>query len=172
MMKLDHLVRRSKFGATFPVNKTHRTTWPTEAISTAISFPQKNSDIYLFIILLLLLLFLMASSVSGHEINGVPRGCVRDSGTFVHLWRRQLRISNANVYPTPTVPPTHPCRPQQLRRIHLSRCFFLLFSDLDRWLPHRNPIKDGLPALTIVALVFGMCRYASAVSFKWILSHP
>ncbi|URD90581.1 hypothetical protein MUK42_08910, partial [Musa troglodytarum] len=33
------------------------------------------------------------------------------------------------------------------KEFHLSRCFFLLFSDLDRWLPHRNDINDGLPAL-------------------------
>ncbi|URD87887.1 hypothetical protein MUK42_24558 [Musa troglodytarum] len=34
------------------------------------------------------------------------------------------------------------------KEFHLSRCFFLLFSDLDRWLPHRNAINDRLPALT------------------------
>ncbi|URD85062.1 hypothetical protein MUK42_35588 [Musa troglodytarum] len=57
------------------------------------------------------------------------------------------------------------------KEFHLSRCFFLLFSDLDRWLPHRNAINDRLPAL-ICHRCIGCCHASLASVVLWIVSHP
>ncbi|URD87500.1 hypothetical protein MUK42_36590 [Musa troglodytarum] len=95
-----------------------------------------------------------------------------DSRTLAHLPRRQLHVSKRNVSPN-TNRSTDPSLSVTTaeKELHLSRCFFLLFSDLDRWLPHGNAINDRLPAYTCHCCIG--CWHASLASaVLWIVSHP
>ncbi|URD88578.1 hypothetical protein MUK42_33008, partial [Musa troglodytarum] len=59
-------------------------------------------------------------------------------------------------------PPIRSCR-QQLRRNSISAVASFLYTDLDRWLPHRKSINDGtpLPCHHCIALVCVVTRLLS-----------